>query len=95
MIGPFEIAAIGLGWFLWVSMVTPLMWRWHVRLPQARRALETEPDSRLKQRELRRIDLQLAHFGARRRGKVVVAAITLILLAATLMVFLIPVFFNS
>jgi len=95
MVGPFEIAAIGVGWFIWGTVFLPLMWRWHVQLPRARRALEAEPDSRRKQRELRHIDLQLAHFGARRSGKIVVVASTLIMLASTLMIFLIPIFVSS
>ncbi len=94
-IGPFEIVGIGLGWFIWISVFAPLMWRWHVRLPRARRALETESDSRRKQRELRRIDLQLAHFGARWSGKVVFVTITLIMLVSTLTIFLIPMFCTS
>jgi len=90
IVGPFEIAGIGLGWFIWISVFAPLMWRWHVRLPRARRALETESDSHRKQRNLRRIDLQLAHFGARRSGKVVFVAVTFIMLVSTLTIFLIP-----
>jgi len=94
VIGPFQIAGIGLGWFLWISMFAPFMWRWHVSLPRAHRALEAEPDSCRKRRDLRRINLQLAHFGARRSGKVVFVVITLIMLVSTLMIFLIPMFYT-
>lgn len=89
-IGLAEIAAVGSGWFIWLFLVGPMMWRWHVQLPRARRALEAEPDGPHKERELRRIDLQLGHYWAQRSGKTVFIVIVLLMLASTLAIFVLP-----
>lgn len=77
---------------MWAFGLLPLMWRWKVRLPRERRLLDEMGESRSKQRHLRRIDRQLAHFGARRSGTLVFLAITVAMLVGTLTIFLLPIF---
>ena len=91
-IGPIDIVGIASGWFIWIFVLGSMMWRWHVKLPQARRALEAAPDSPRKERDLRRIDLQLGHFWAKRAGKVIFVLILLLMLASTLTMSLVPLF---
>lgn len=87
---PIELVTLGFAWFAWLSWLAPLMWRLHVRLPQVRRVLESEPDSPHKQRDLRRIDLQLDHVAARRSLTVAFVAATLALLGLTVLFILVP-----
>lgn len=75
--------AIGLLWLTWLFGWAPMMWRWHVRLPRAREALLAQPDGPHRRRDLRRIEFQLGHSWAGRRGLSAFTLFTQFLLAVT------------
>lgn len=82
-------------WFIWAVTLAPMMWRLHVRLPRSRRLIEDQPDSPRKERELRRIDTQLNHAWASRKGLVKFVALTSALFLCTLVIFFLKVFHKA
>jgi len=79
-------------WFLWAVTAAPMMWRLHVRLPRARRRVEAERDSARKERDLRRIDLQLSHAWASRKSLIAFVTLSSVLLVCTVTLIVLKAF---
>jgi len=79
---------MGIMWLLLGGLWTPMMWRWHVKLPRERRRLSSQPANPRNKRYLRRIDQQTSHFWASREGKILFVLYTLLQLGATLFLIL-------
>ena len=82
-------------WFIWAIILAPMMWRLHVRLPRSRQLAEDQPDSPRKERDLRRIDMQLNHAWASRKGLVKFFVLTSVLFLCTLVIVLLKVFHKA